>query len=93
MAQGKTSALIANEIRHTGKILHLFDLVRDCRRRPKKTCSIDDIFALGKMEAYAGTMREPMAKVLNQLSEISFPQSRYIIHPGYFDAVLKTDRT
>ncbi len=43
VAQGETSALIANEIGASGRHFHLFDFLRGCRNLPEKDILIDDI--------------------------------------------------
>ncbi len=57
VAEGATSALIANEILLSGnKLLHLFDSFEGLPKPSQKDRLKDDILSLGSMEAYAGTM-------------------------------------
>ena len=91
VAQGETSALIANEIRSGSKALHLFDSFEGLPKPSEEDRLKDDIFSLGSMEAYTGTMSCPEDMVRARLSAISFPPQRYVIHKGFIDHVLKHD--
>lgn len=91
VAQGETSALIANEILPTGKILHLFDSFEGLPEPSGKDRLIDDIFSLGSIQAYAGRMSCPEGMVVSRLSEISFPSSRYCIHKGFIEDLIRVD--
>jgi hypothetical protein len=93
VAQGETSALIANEIFGSNKVLHLFDSFEGLPKPSDKDRLKDDIFQLGSMEAYTGTMASPEELVLTRLAAIKFPSNRYVIHKGFFDQVLKLQRT
>jgi len=57
VAQGATSALIANEIRETNKKLWLFDSFEGLPRPTEQDILIDDIFNLGSIEKYQGSWR------------------------------------
>lgn len=92
VAQGETSALIANEIRETSKRLHLFDSFEGLPSPTEKDQLKDDIFNLGSMEAYTGTMACPEDMVRARLRAISFPDDRFVIHKGFVDNVLKNNR-
>ena len=92
VAQGETSALIANEImRQTDKVLHLFDSFEGLPKPSEKDQLKNDIFALSNIEAYAGKMScaEDMVRV--RLKAISFPAKRYIIHKGFIEGLLRMD--
>lgn len=91
VAQGETSALIANEIRSGSKALHLFDSFEGLPKPSEEDQLKDDIFSLGSMEAYTGSMSCPEEMVRARLSTISFPPKRYVIHKGFIDQVLKHD--
>ncbi|HKZ15989.1 MAG TPA: TylF/MycF/NovP-related O-methyltransferase [Geobacteraceae bacterium] len=91
VAQGETSALIANEILSSNKILHLFDSFKGLSKPTKKDQLKDDIFSLGSMEAYAGRMSWPEENVRARLQAISFPLQRFVIHKGFIEHVLKDD--
>lgn len=88
VAQGETSALIANEIATSKKHLHLFDSFEGLPRPSDKDQLKDDIFSLGTIEAYAGTMVSPVDLVLARLQAISFPPSRFTIHQGFIEELI-----
>ena len=88
VAQGATSAVIANEIRAGEKILHLFDSFEGLPKPTEQDQLKDDIFSLGSMEAYTGAMSCPEDMVQSRLSAISFPANRYVIHKGFVNQVL-----
>ena len=56
VAQGATSALLANEIRDTDKLLWLFDSFAGLPKPTEKDTLIHDIFGLGTIESTQGTM-------------------------------------
>jgi hypothetical protein len=85
VAQGETSALIANEIASSAKAMHLFDSFEGLPKPTEKDQLKDDVFALGSMEAYAGTMSYPEDMVRARLAAISFPTERFVIHKGYLE--------
>jgi hypothetical protein len=91
VAQGATSALIANEIQSLTKTLHLFDSFEGLPRPTEKDQLKDDIFSLGNMEAYTGTMSCPEDMVRARLRAISFPPQRFVIHKGFIDRILRDD--
>lgn len=91
VAQGETSALIANEIQSNNKILHLFDSFEGLPKPTEEDQLKDDIFSLGSMEAYTGTMSCPEEMVRTRLRAISFQAQRFVIHKGFIDQVLKGD--
>lgn len=89
VAQGETSALIANEIARTDKTLHLFDSFEGLPIPSEKDHLLHDIFDLGSMEAYTGKMRCREDMVLERLQTISFPEHRYVIHKGFVAQILE----
>lgn len=91
VAQGETSALIANEIANTPKRLHLFDSFEGLPNPTAKDELKNDIFSLGSIEAYAGTMKSPISMVLERLQAISFPPSQYIIHKGFIETLIHAE--
>lgn len=91
VAQGETSALIANEIAAGRKVLHLFDSFEGLPSPTDKDKLKDDIFSLGSMEAYAGTMACPEDLVRSRLKAVSFPTDRFVIHRGFFEQIVRTD--
>ena len=92
VAQGETTSLIANEIKNTQKILHLFDSFKGLSKPTKKDQLINDIFSLGTMEAYTGTMSCPDIMVKERLEAISFPSNRYVIHKGFIEKLIQNDK-
>ena len=90
VAQGETSALIANEIRASSKNLHLFDSFLGLPIPSDKDKLKDDIFSLGSMAAYAGTMACPEEMVRTRLKAISVSPDRVFIHKGFLDEVLRS---
>src|SRR5215213_556645 len=73
VAQGETSALIANEIASGSKVLHLFDSFEGLPKPTSKDQLKNDIFDLKSMDAYAGTMAAPIDLVLARLKDVGFP--------------------
>jgi hypothetical protein len=90
VAQGATSALIANEIRHTNKRLWLFDSFEGLPRPTEKDRLIDDIFNLGSMDRYEGQMAEKQSGVIGRLNKIRFPFERVQIVPGFIEHTSKS---
>lgn len=91
VAQGETSALIANEIRSGEKVFHLFDSFEGLPKPTGMDQLKDDIFSLGSMGAYAGKMSCPERMVLARLGAISFPRERFAVHKGFIENVLSQD--
>jgi len=89
IAQGETSALIANEIRLTKKKLHLFDSFEGLPKPTEKDILKDDIDGLGNISAYKGTMSSPEEMVARRLKSVRFPKSRYIIHKGFIEDLVR----
>jgi O-methyltransferase len=89
IAEGATSALLANEIRPTKKQLWLFDSFEGLPQPTAKDQLIDDIFNLGSMEAYAGRMSYAATEVEKRLNSIGFPQERTRVVPGFIEESIK----
>jgi O-methyltransferase len=86
IANGSTSALIANEIqKNTSKHLWLFDSFQGLSKPTKEDILIDDIFNLGSMQMYESTMSYPDSYVKAKLKKISFPQKRTHIISGFIE--------
>ena len=85
IAQGATSALLANEIIDTNKSLWLFDSFNGLSMPTEKDILIDDISNFGSMEKYAGSMATPVSSVNNKLKNIGFPNNRVKIVPGFIE--------
>ena len=88
VALGTTSALLANEIRNTGKNLWLFDSFLGLSKPTEKDQLLDDVLSLGSMEAYEGAMAIPAEVVMERLKEIAFPPSRTKIVSGFIEETL-----
>lgn len=93
VAQGETSALIANEIIMSEKVYHLFDSFQGLPEPTDKDELINDLFSLGSMKAYTGTMKFPEEMVVRRLKAVSFPEHRYVIHNGFIKDVLIKSNT
>lgn len=89
VAQGATSALIANEIVDTDKNLWLFDSFQGLPEPTDKDTLKNDIFNLGSMKAYKGTMACGEKEVIERLNEIRFPLDRRRVIPGFIEETLK----
>jgi hypothetical protein len=89
IAEGATSALLANEIRPTTKRLWLFDSFQGLSQPVAQDELIDDIFNLGSMAAYKGKMSYPIAEVQGRLRAIDFPPERVAIVPGFIEKTIQ----
>lgn len=92
VAQGETSALIANEIQGTHKKFHLFDSFEGLPRPSAKDKLKDDIFNIGRIEAYEGTMKCNKDMVIRRLEALSFDSKRYILHEGFIEELIREKR-
>lgn len=88
VAQGATSALLANEIRDTDKNLWLYDSFSGLPKPSPKDGLKDDIFNLGSMARYEGEMRCDAEEVQLRLRQISFPEHRMRLRPGLVEETL-----
>lgn len=88
IANGATSALIASEIKNTNKSLWLFDSFMGLSKPTEKDKLIDDIFSLGSMEKYEGTMSYAVIEVKERLKQVNFPISRTKIIAGYIEKTI-----
>lgn len=86
VAQGSTSALIANEISDfSNKKLNLFDSFEGLPEPTKEDKLINDIFNYGEISKYKGSMRSPKDLVLSKLNFLKIPKSKYKIFEGFVD--------
>ncbi len=83
VAEGATSALLANEIVLSDRSLWLYDSFEGLPKPTQKDVLLNDIFSLGQMEAYEGRMVWPVEKVQKRLEAVHFPLSRTRIVPGF----------
>src|SRR5262245_56857176 len=88
VAQGATSALIANEIRGSDKTLWLFDSFEGLPHPSSKDVLLDDIFNLGSIEKYAGTMAHGQGEVVSRLKAIDFPLTRVQLVAGFVEETM-----
>jgi hypothetical protein len=89
VAQGLTSALLGYQVINTDKVLWLFDSFEGLPKPTEKDLLKDDIFNLGRMESYAGTMAHKDLSVKQKLSDIAFPMSRVNIVKGFIEETIK----
>jgi hypothetical protein len=83
VAQGATSRLLASEIMSTDRNLWLFDSFEGLPAPGPQDKLIDDIFSLGSMDKYKGTMASPEAEVRSKLDSIKFPRARTKVKKGW----------
>jgi hypothetical protein len=89
VAQGSTSALMANEIHErTTKNIWLFDSFEGLPKPTEKDLLKDDIFNLGSMEAYQGTMACGLDMVSARLKAINFPKNRVKVVAGFIEQTI-----
>jgi O-methyltransferase len=88
IAQGATSALLANELRGTGRVLWLYDSFAGLPAPTPEDRLKDDIFGLGAIERYRGEMACPRAEVEERLRRIGIAPEAVRIVPGFIDQTL-----
>ena len=88
VAQGATSALMAYEIQDTDKNIWLYDSFEGLPAPTEKDNLKDDIFGLGSIGEYKGTMSCEKMQVERRLSEISFPSRRTKIIKGFIEETI-----
>ncbi len=91
VANGASTALIANEIKPTDKRLWLFDTFEGLPAPTKEDLLIDDIFNFGSIEKYEGQMAHDESEVIQKLDSIRYPADRYSIIKGKVEYTLKGD--
>jgi hypothetical protein len=91
VAQGATSALLANEIRDTDRVLWLYDSFQGLSAPHEKDELIDDLFDLGSMDRYEATMAFPKDAVLERLRSVGFPRARTAVVEGFIRPDLPAD--
>ena len=91
VAQGATSRLLASEILPlTDRKFWLFDSFEGLPAPTKEDVLIHDIFKLGSMDKYKGTMASPEREVLSKLAAIHFPRERIKIKKGWVKDAIKS---
>ena len=88
VAQGATSQLIASEIMSTDRNFWLFDSFEGLPAPTKEDRLIDDIFNLGSMQRYEGTMMSPETEVLGRLDKVNFPRERLKVMKGWVNETI-----
>ena len=91
VAQGATSALLANEIRTSDRTLWLYDSFRGLSAPHDKDELLDDIFELGAMDRYEGSMSFGKAAVLGRLRSVRFPEERIRVVEGFIRPDLEAE--
>jgi len=90
VAQGATSRLLASEIMATDRNLWLFDSFEGLPAPGPQDKLINDIFSLGSMDKYKGTMASPEAEVRSKLDSINFPPARTKVKKGWVRDSIKS---
>ena len=91
VAQGATSRLLAAEILPLAdRKLWLFDSFEGLPAPTAEDKLIHDIFKLGSMDRYQGTMASPEGLVLEKLAGIEFPRERTKIKKGWIKDTAKS---
>ena len=85
VAQGATTKLIAGEIISGDKSLWLYDSFEGLPEPSPEDVLIDDIFKLGSMKDYKGTMRCSKDEVVQRLASLGFPEARTNIKVGWVE--------
>lgn len=88
VAHGATSALLANELLPTAKTLWLFDSFQGLPAPTKEDELQNDIFDLGSMAAYKGTMSFPENMARARLKTVGFPEEKTRVVAGFLDKSL-----
>ena len=92
VAQGATSQLIALEILPTSRSFWLFDSFEGLPEPTQEDRLIDDIFNLGSMASYRGTMMSPEIEVRGRLEKVKFPHERTRIMKGWVnESIMRPD--
>ena len=89
VAAGRTSALLAQEIRDTDKNIWLFDSFKGLSRPTDRDKLKDDIYSLGRIQRYEGEMAFNVGAVKNALSRISIPEARIKIVAGFIATTIQ----
>jgi hypothetical protein len=85
VAQGFTSALIANEIVETDRVLWLYDSFEGLSKPTSRDELINDISSLRLMERYEGAFAYGETSVRHRLAGIGFPSERLRVVRGFLD--------
>lgn len=88
VAQGATSALLANELRAIGRTLWLYDSFAGLPAPAPQDQLKDDIFNLGDIANYEGEMTCAQAEVEERLRRLALEPGSVRIIPGFIDRTL-----
>src|SRR5690606_8719096 len=88
VAQGATSALLANELRDSGRKLRLYDSFEGLPKPSPQDQLKDDIFQLGSIERYEGEMRCDRQEVEERLRCIGIALEHVQIFAGFVEQTL-----
>lgn len=89
VAQGSTSALLANEILNTGRHLWLYDSFQGLSRPTVEDRLIDDIEDRGSMDSYESAMSFPQRLVRQRLAAVGFPPDRTHVVAGFITSEVR----
>ncbi len=89
VAEGATSALIANELLEGDRDFWLFDSFEGLSKPTEKDVLLDDMFDLGSMEKYEGKLAFPQEVVNRRLERVEFPKQRLHVVPGFIEKTIK----
>lgn len=92
VGSGATSALLANELRDSGKVLWLYDTFSGLPAPTEEDELIDDIDQLGSMSAYVGHMSHPESEMRARMKKLGIPPVAFQVVRGLFDATITDDR-
>lgn len=92
VGSGATSALLANELRGSGKVLWLYDTFSGLPAPTVEDELIDDIDQLGSMSAYVGHMSHPEAEMRARMKRLDIAPTAFHVMQGLFDATIADDR-
>jgi len=92
VGSGATSALLANEVLGTDKVLWLYDTFAGLPAPTAEDELIDDIDHLGSMEAYTGRMSHSEAEMRARMKQIGIDSGSFRVIRGLFDSSISADR-
>ncbi|GGT30219.1 hypothetical protein GCM10010271_37830 [Streptomyces kurssanovii] len=90
VAQGATSAFLANEILNTQRHLWLYDSFQGLSRPTAQDKLINDIENRGSMDRYESAMSFPQQLVWQRLGSVGFPAERTHIIAGFITPEVRT---
>lgn len=92
IAQGATSALMANELLDSDAVLWLYDSFQGLSEPSAEDVLIDDMFGLGSMSRYRATMAVDESEVRRRLTDVGFPAARTRVVAGFIRDDLPDDQ-